>query len=159
VTVLTFDRRLRFYGNLRDKIDLPDSSPTGTLFAHQPQRMTKETKRAARPKAAIRRLEEHTEPFVTVAALAKYWAVSRKQIYKQIEAGTLTALKFGPRLLRIRTTEALRFEQDAKMTAVRRDEPGQPLRHVPRHGAGTGDGALAKRHPDVMLEKRVRSRR
>lgn len=95
---------------------------------------------------------------MTVAALAKYWAVSRKQIYKQIEAGTITALKFGPRLLRIRTTEALRFEHDAKMTAVRRDERAQPLQHVPRHAA-PADRPVAETEADVLPEKRVRSRR
>jgi excisionase family DNA binding protein len=51
-----------------------------------------------------------------VGQLARYWAVSRKQIYKQIEGGTLTAVRFGPRLLRIKTSEALRFEREAKMT-------------------------------------------
>src|SRR5438034_5507993 len=64
----------------------------------------------------IRALETHPESFVTTGELAEYWLVSRKQIYKQIQAGTLRALRLGPRLLRISTAEALKFERLAKMT-------------------------------------------
>jgi excisionase family DNA binding protein len=64
---------------------------------------------------AIEQLATHPEPYVTVGELAEYWSVSRKQIYKQIEAGTLEAIRLGPRLFRIRTAEALEFEQRAKM--------------------------------------------
>ena len=45
--------------------------------------------------------------------------VGRKQIYKQIEAGTLHAIRLGPRLLRIRTAEAARFERLAKMSPLK----------------------------------------
>ena len=38
-------------------------------------------------------LQSHKEPYVTVAELADYWLVSRKQIYKQIEAGVLPAIR------------------------------------------------------------------
>jgi excisionase family DNA binding protein len=69
------------------------------------------------PERRIRTLKDHPEPYVTTSELASYWAVSRKQIYKQIEAGTLRAIKLGPRLLRISTSEALRFERIAKMAA------------------------------------------
>jgi excisionase family DNA binding protein len=65
----------------------------------------------------IRALKDHPEPYVTTSELAAYWNVSRKQIYKQIGAGTLRAIKLGPRLLRISTSEALRFERIAKMAA------------------------------------------
>jgi excisionase family DNA binding protein len=68
-----------------------------------------------RPRIGINRLETHTKPFVTVAELSEYWLVSRKLIYKQIEAGTLKAIRLGPRLVRISTTEALKFEGLAKM--------------------------------------------
>jgi excisionase family DNA binding protein len=64
----------------------------------------------------IVQLSVHPEPYVTTSDLAEYWRVSRKQIYKQIEAGTLTAIRLGPRLLRISTAEAIRFEQAAKMS-------------------------------------------
>lgn len=60
-------------------------------------------------------LQTHPEPYVTVAELAEYWLVGRKQIYKQIEAGTLPAIRLGPRLLRIRTADARAFERSANM--------------------------------------------
>ena len=60
-------------------------------------------------------LKSHPEPYVTVAELAEYWLVGRKQIYKQIDAGTLPAIRLGPRLLRIRTAEAIEFERRANM--------------------------------------------
>jgi excisionase family DNA binding protein len=60
-------------------------------------------------------LQKHPDPYVTTSDLAGYWRVSRKQIYKQIDAGTLRAIRLGPRLLRISTAEAIRFEHLAKM--------------------------------------------
>jgi excisionase family DNA binding protein len=60
-------------------------------------------------------LQKHPDPYVTTSDLAGYWRVSRKQIYKQIDAGTLRAIRLGPRLLRISTAEAIRFEDLAKM--------------------------------------------
>jgi hypothetical protein len=60
-------------------------------------------------------LETHHERYVTTSGLAAYWRVSRKQIYKQIDAGTLVAIRLGPQLLRISTAEAIRFEETAKM--------------------------------------------
>ena len=65
----------------------------------------------------LRDLQSHPEPYVTVAELAEYWIVGRKQIYKQIDAGTLPAIRLGPRLLRIRTADAREFERRANMTA------------------------------------------
>jgi excisionase family DNA binding protein len=64
----------------------------------------------------IVRLQTHPDPYVTTTDLADYWGVSRKQIYKQIDAGTLTALRLGPHILRIKTAEAIRFERVAKMS-------------------------------------------
>ncbi len=64
---------------------------------------------------AIESLEAHSEPYVTVRELAEYWSVSTKQIYKQIDAGMLSYLRIGPRLLRIRTDDAKAFERRAKM--------------------------------------------
>lgn len=63
----------------------------------------------------VRDLKTHPEPYVTVSELAKYWLVGRKQIYKQIEAGTLAAIRLGPRLLRIRTADAIEFERRADL--------------------------------------------
>ena len=63
-------------------------------------------------------LKSHPEPYVTVAELAQYWLVGRKQIYKQIDAGTLPAIRLGPRILRIRTADAIKFERSANMSPV-----------------------------------------
>lgn len=63
----------------------------------------------------IHDLASHPEHYVTTTDLAEYWHVSRKQIYKQIQAGTLKAMKLGPRLFRVSIAEALRFEIAAKM--------------------------------------------
>jgi excisionase family DNA binding protein len=77
-------------------------------------------------------LQSHSEPYVTVAELAEYWLVGRKQIYKQIDAGVLPAIRLGPRLLRIRTADALEFERSANMRPSSHDTAGfasQPARH------------------------------
>ena len=71
----------------------------------------------------VKDLQSHPEPYTTVAELADYWLVGRKQIYKQIEAGTLPAIRLGPRLLRIRTADARAFERSANMHAPRDSEP------------------------------------
>jgi excisionase family DNA binding protein len=63
----------------------------------------------------VRDLAAHPEPYVTVAELAEYWLVGRKQIYKQIDAGQLPAIRLGPRLMRIRTSAAIEFERRANM--------------------------------------------
>lgn len=60
-------------------------------------------------------LKSYDQPYVTIAELANYWLVSRKQIYKQIEAGTLPAIRLGPRLLRILTSDAIEFERSANL--------------------------------------------
>ena len=35
----------------------------------------------------VKDLQSHSAPYVTVAELAEYWLVDRRQIYKQIDAG------------------------------------------------------------------------
>jgi excisionase family DNA binding protein len=72
-------------------------------------------RREAPVSTKITSLEHHPENYVTVGQLAEYWQVSRKQIYKHIDAGTLEAIRFGPRLYRIQTKTALDFEQRAQM--------------------------------------------
>ncbi|HEY7442938.1 MAG TPA: helix-turn-helix domain-containing protein, partial [Vicinamibacterales bacterium] len=59
------------------------------------------------PPGPIDNLESLKRPYVTVPELAQYWGVSSKHLYKQINAGTLPAIRLGPRLVRIRTSEAL----------------------------------------------------
>ena len=77
-------------------------------------------------------LVSHPEPYVTVAELAEYWLVGRKQIYKQIDAGTLPAIRLGPRLLRIRRVDAIAFERSANMRpdAVPHSHAGSERDHV-----------------------------
>ena len=79
--------------------------------------------------AAIQSLEMHPRAFVTTSELSEYWLVSRKQIYKQIQAGTLKAIRLGPRLMRISTAEALRFERLAKMQ--QHDVPSAAAENTP----------------------------
>lgn len=63
----------------------------------------------------INTLRDHPEPYVTTSELAEYWMVSRTQIYKHIDAGTLRAIRLGPRLLRISIGDAIDFEQRANL--------------------------------------------
>ena len=70
---------------------------------------------------AVKDLQLHSEAYVTVGELAEYWIVGRKQIYKQIDAGTLPAIRLGPRLLRIRTADARAFERSANMRVTHQE--------------------------------------
>ena len=63
-------------------------------------------------------LATHAEKYVSVSQLADYWQVSRKQIYKQIDAGTLEAIRLGERLYRIRASAAFEFEKRAHMRSI-----------------------------------------
>jgi excisionase family DNA binding protein len=81
----------------------------------------------------IKDLASHPAAFVTVAELAEYWAVSRKQILTQVSSGALEAMRLGPHLCRIRTEAALRFERGRRVgQAVAGD---RPARHRHRVGA------------------------
>jgi excisionase family DNA binding protein len=64
---------------------------------------------------AIRDLASHQARYVTIAELAEYWGVSRQQIYKRIESGALEAIQLGSRLVRVRTTAALEYENSARV--------------------------------------------
>ena len=55
-------------------------------------------------------LADHGSRYVTPAELAEYWGVGRKLIYREIREGRLKAARLGPRVLRIRVVDALRFE-------------------------------------------------
>lgn len=74
----------------------------------------------------IRDLSTHPVAYVSVGELADYWRISRKQIYKQIDAGTLEAIRLGPRLFRIRTTVARNFEESARMSPATGQQPPTP---------------------------------
>jgi excisionase family DNA binding protein len=89
-------------------------------------------------------LATHPEAYVTVRELAEYWQVSRRVIYKQIEAGTLESIRLGPRLLRIRTVVAQEFEQAARMRPDERlaeeDTRGQEAPAVQPRARASGSG-------------------
>ena len=72
---------------------------------------------------SIRDLSTHPLAYVSVGELASYWRISRKQIYKQIDAGTLLAIRLGPRLFRIRTCVAREFEERARMAPGEIQQP------------------------------------
>lgn len=74
----------------------------------------------------IRDLSAHPSKFVTVPELAEYWAVSRQQIYKRIEAGDLEAIRLSSRLYRVRTAAALEFERRVHILTTR---PAVPVAH------------------------------
>jgi excisionase family DNA binding protein len=69
----------------------------------------------------IRDLATHPAHYVTIAELAEYWAVSRKQILKPISSGALPAIRIGSRLLRVRTQAALEFERQSSVAEEERD--------------------------------------
>lgn len=71
----------------------------------------------------LHNLASHPEPFVTPEQLARYWMVSRRQVCKQIEAGRLSALRMGPRSIRIPTRCAVEFEQRSAFAVE--DEAGR----------------------------------
>jgi excisionase family DNA binding protein len=88
---------------------------------------------------SLQNLKSHEAAYVTIGELAEYWRISRKQIYKQIDAGTLPAIRLGPRLLRIRTVDAVEFERRANMQApddnhrkINSSEPPVSMRAVRR---------------------------
>ena len=60
--------------------------------------------------------EEAFEGFLTVNELAKQLKVGRKQIYKLIDAGALSAIRLGPRLYRIPVTAARQLLVDLRVT-------------------------------------------
>jgi excisionase family DNA binding protein len=57
--------------------------------------------------------------WLSVSQLCRRWQLSRKTIYKFIDAGLLPAWKVGPRLYRVAVDDVLRFE--AELPAVRSD--------------------------------------
>jgi excisionase family DNA binding protein len=66
---------------------------------------------------AIVDLRQHRAPYVTTTDLAAYWRVSRRQIYNQIEAGHLHAIRPRRHAFRIQTADALKFEELARMSS------------------------------------------
>jgi excisionase family DNA binding protein len=62
----------------------------------------------------IHDLATHRSAYVSVGELADYWMVSRRYVYKQVEVGTLDAIRIGPRSSRIAKTAALEFQRRSK---------------------------------------------
>jgi excisionase family DNA binding protein len=60
-------------------------------------------------------LQNHPSRYVTALDLARYWRVSLKSIYRLVEEGSLTAIRLGPRLLRILIDDAIRFDRKASI--------------------------------------------
>ncbi len=116
------------------------ANPTrGPSVGSGPERFSKKRPNSAR---TIRDLQKHPDPYVTTSDLAGSWKVSRKQIYKQIDAGTLKAIRLGPRLLRISTAEAIRFEDNAKMSPV-------PEGQVAPHGGSGKEKSMADKRDSM----------
>jgi excisionase family DNA binding protein len=63
--------------------------------------------------------EETLEGFLTVNELARQLKVGRKQIYKLIDAGALSAIRLGPRLYRIPVTAARQLLVDLRVAPPR----------------------------------------
>ena len=76
----------------------------------------------------IRDLTSHQARYVTIAELAEYWGVSRQQIYKRIDSGTLDAIQLGSRLVRVRTAAALEYERASRVGSVARGKDDGPSR-------------------------------
>jgi len=93
----------------------------------------RQTKRkvAGKKLSPITDLETHPRAFVTVAELAEYWAVSRQQIYGQISTGTLSAINIGNHLFRIKTADAIKFEQRGKTSLLPEPKIQRGPREVP----------------------------
>jgi len=83
----------------------------------------------------IQDLTTHPRPYVTVGELAVYWGIGRKQIYKQLEAGTLEAIRLGPRLYRIRTSVAIAFERAAKIKPLELGKTSTAEKRLERRAA------------------------
>jgi excisionase family DNA binding protein len=73
--------------------------------------VTKQSGRSDKQRPRLRDLSSHPEPYVSTEDLAQYWSVSRRQIYKHIENGSLPAIRMGPRSVRIPTRGAAEFEK------------------------------------------------
>jgi excisionase family DNA binding protein len=71
----------------------------------------------------IKDLQTHPTPYVTASDLARYWRVGLKRIYRLVDDGSLAAIRLGPRLLRIWTEDAIRFDQGHHVAVERSAHP------------------------------------
>jgi excisionase family DNA binding protein len=100
---------------------------------------------------AIHDLNQHPCVYVSIAQLSEYWRVSRRYLLKQVDAGTLEAIRFGPRSFRISVPAALKFERShsvGNLTTVQTDHHSAAMarprrdsvdsRAVPRTAGSSG---------------------
>jgi excisionase family DNA binding protein len=76
----------------------------------------------------ISNLKTHSASYVTVAELAEYWEVTRQLVYKHIQTGLLPAMRLGPRCFRVRTTDAIDFEQQLSSKSSGAPRPNSGVR-------------------------------
>jgi excisionase family DNA binding protein len=99
--------------------------------AHAPEKQMGSGSDEQNGGSQMRDLASHVAPYLTVGELARYWLVSRRQIYKQIEEGKLPAIRLGPRSLRVRTSDAIQFERRSSLALPETD--GKPQSTEQRH--------------------------
>ncbi len=56
-------------------------------------------------------LENHSEPFLTVTALARYWGVTKKTVYRDIAKGALRVYRLPSGHVRISREDAMAYGQ------------------------------------------------
>ena len=79
----------------------------------------------------ITNLNTHNASYVSVAELAEYWEVTRQLVYKHIQAGSLPAMRLGPRCFRVRTADALEFERAVSSRRIRWNSGGASKTSAP----------------------------
>jgi hypothetical protein len=84
-------------------------------------------------------LTTHCDAFVTPSELAHYWRLRPALLSDYIQTGVLRAFRFGERLFRIRTADALDFERLTEMPSRRK----RPARRRLKKGEAAGVGASA----------------
>jgi hypothetical protein len=72
-------------------------------------------KARSRSERSIQSLASHPSAYVTPAELAKYWQLAPTELLEHIQDGTLKAIRFGARLFRIRTKDAIEFERRTRI--------------------------------------------
>jgi hypothetical protein len=83
-------------------------------------------KARSRSDRGIQTLANHPSAYVTPAELAKYWQLAPAELLEHIQDGTLKAIRFGVRLFRIRTKDAIEFERRIRMWPRRQERAFGP---------------------------------
>lgn len=64
--------------------------------------------------AGIIDLDSHPHPHVTVEDLARYWGVSTRTVYRDIDKGALKVLRLPGGNIRIRTKDAREYGKPSR---------------------------------------------